>query len=67
MAVDGEVVDLLDARAVARRLACGTRSVWRWADAGRMPRPVRLGRLRRWRTADIDAWVKNGCRPLEAR
>ena len=59
--------ELLDARAIAKRLSVGVRSVWRWADAGRLPRPVTLGRLKRWRASDIDAWVANGCRPVEAR
>jgi predicted DNA-binding transcriptional regulator AlpA len=59
--------DLMDARAVAAKLAVAVRSVWRWSDAGTLPPPVRLGRLKRWRAADIDRWVAGGCRPWEGR
>lgn len=58
--------ELLTAGAVARRLACGWRSVYRWTDAGRMPRPVKVagGRLTRWRAVDIEAWIEAGCPDL---
>lgn len=52
---------LLDARAVANLLACAPRTVWRMRDAGKMPRPVRLGSLVRWRRDDIHAWIIAGC------
>jgi excisionase family DNA binding protein len=54
---------LLDVRAVAALLDCSTRHVYRLADAGRMPAPVRLGALVRWRRQDLDAWLAAGCRP----
>jgi predicted DNA-binding transcriptional regulator AlpA len=38
--------------------------VYRLADAGRMPPPVRLGALIRWRWADLDTWLASGCRPV---
>ncbi len=53
---------LLDVRAVARLLGCSTRHVHRLADTGRMPAPVRLGALVRWRREDLDAWLAAGCR-----
>lgn len=52
---------LVDVRAVAARLSCSVRSVWRLADAGRLPAPVRLGRLIRWDAAVIDEWIASGC------
>jgi excisionase family DNA binding protein len=52
---------LLDVRAVAALLDCSTRHVYRLSDAGRMPAPVRVGALVRWRRADIDAWLAAGC------
>lgn len=55
---------LLDVRAVAQLLDCSPRHVYRLADAGRMPGPVRLGALVRWRRADLDAWLDGGCRPV---
>ncbi len=54
---------LLDVRAVAHLLGCSPRHVYRLADAGRMPAPVRVGALVRWRRADLDAWLADGCRP----
>ncbi len=52
---------LLDARATAALIGVSSRSVYRLADAGKMPRPVRLGRLVRWRRADLDDWIGRGC------
>ena len=53
--------ELLDVRGVATLLDCSTRHVYRLADAGRMPRPVKLGSLVRWRRAELDAWINAGC------
>jgi excisionase family DNA binding protein len=52
---------LLDVRAVAALLDCSPRHIYRLADAGRMPRPVRLGALVRWRRSDLDGWLAAGC------
>lgn len=52
---------LLDVEAVAGLLSCSTRHVYRLADAGRMPRPVKLGALVRWSRAEIEAWIAEGC------
>jgi excisionase family DNA binding protein len=60
---DAPAAQLLDVRAVAAMLDCSTRHIYRLADAGRMPAPVRLGTLVRWRRQDLDAWLANGCRP----
>jgi len=54
---------LLDVRGVAALLSCSPRHVYRLADAGRMPAPVRIGALVRWRRADLDEWLAGGCRP----
>ena len=53
--------ELLDVIAVAILLGCSKRHVIRLADCGRMPRPVKLGALIRWRRAELDAWIKAGC------
>ena len=52
---------LLDVQAVAASLSCSTRHVYRLADAGRMPRSVKLGALVRWSRAEILAWIADGC------
>ncbi|MBI4583068.1 MAG: helix-turn-helix domain-containing protein [Planctomycetes bacterium] len=52
---------LLDVEDVARLLTCSTRHVRRLADSGRMPRPLKIGALVRWRRGEIDAWIAAGC------
>lgn len=58
---------LLDVQAVADLLGCSGRHVYRLADRGAMPRPVKLGSLIRWRrsTGDpmtgLDDWLAAGC------
>lgn len=52
---------LLDVREVAELLRCSPRHVYRLADAAKMPRPVRLGALIRWRRDELDEWLAAGC------
>lgn len=53
---------LIDVRAVATLLGgCSTRHVHRLSDAGRMPAPIKLGNLVRWRRAELDEWIRAGC------
>lgn len=52
---------MLDVQGVAELLACSTRHIYRLADSGRMPRPVRLGRLVRWRQRELEGWIEDGC------
>ncbi len=33
------------------------------ADAGGMPRPLKLGSLVRWSRGAIEAWISEGCLP----
>ncbi len=72
-ATDGRTVgtdparsELLDVKAVSVQLCCSPRTVYRLADAGRMPRPVKVGSLVRWRRADILEWIAGDCRDLSA-
>ncbi|MEK6798932.1 MAG: helix-turn-helix domain-containing protein [Planctomycetota bacterium] len=54
--------ELLNVRAVAALLGdCSTRHVYRLADAGQMPRSIKLGSLVRWRRAELEAWIRAGC------
>ena len=54
--------ELLDVRDVATLLGgCSTRHIYRLADAGLMPRPVKLGALVRWRRAELEVWIGAGC------
>jgi predicted DNA-binding transcriptional regulator AlpA len=58
---------LLDVGAVADLLGCSPRHVYRLADRGAMPRPVKFGRLIRWRCSTGDPmtglqdWIDAGC------
>src|SRR5262249_26216410 len=61
---DAPAAALLDVRAVAALLDCSPRHVYRLSDSGRLPAPVRLGALVRWRRADLDRWLADGCRPV---
>ena len=55
---------LLDVQAVAAMLDCSTRHAYRLADAGRMPRPIKLGALVRWRRTEIEEWIAGGCKSI---
>jgi excisionase family DNA binding protein len=49
--------DFVTARDVAELLCVSTRTVWRWAAAGRLPAPVRVGgRCTRWRVSDLQRY-----------
>lgn len=52
--------ELLDVMAVAALLSCSPRHVLRLAGSGRMPPPVKVGRLRRWSRSSIATWIANG-------
>jgi len=52
---------LLDVNEVAELLGISARGTWRFRDAGRMPAPVTLGRLIRWRESDLAQWIADGC------
>jgi excisionase family DNA binding protein len=52
---------LLDVDAVAKLLTCSPRTVWRLSDAGKMPAPVRVGRLVRWPLKVLMEWIDRGC------
>ena len=52
---------LLDVKAVAKLLACSTRHVYRLADGGRMPPPIHLGSLVRWKPEELARWLADGC------
>jgi len=52
---------LIDVQGVAELLTCSKRHVNRLSDAGKMPRPVRLGGLIRWNAGAIEDWIAAGC------
>jgi excisionase family DNA binding protein len=56
----------LDVRALAALLNCSQRHVYRMADRGAMPQPVRIGALVRWPRQVIMDWIAGGCQPVGA-
>ena len=58
---------LLDVDAVASMLDVSSRHVYRMADAGRMPAPVRLGGSVRWDRNALQKWLDDGCPPIVNR
>jgi len=60
-AEDRQQAALLAVGAVAAMLACSARHVYRLADAGRMPPPVKLGALVRWPRRAVEQWLADGC------
>ena len=62
-----DAAELLDVRAVAALLDCSPRHVYRLADAGRMPPPVKLGALVRWARRGIETWIAEGCQPVRTK
>jgi prophage regulatory protein len=57
---------LLNVRAVAEMICCAPRTIYRLADAGQLPQPVRVGGLVRWRRADVNDWLAAGCPVVRA-
>lgn len=54
---------LLKVADVAEKLKCSVRNVHRLADAEEIPKPIKLGRLKRWSLAVIEQWIADGCPP----
>jgi len=61
--VDAGTMDsaMLTVHDVARMLNCSARTVYRLADSGRIPRPVKLGALVRWPREVVEQWIADGC------
>lgn len=48
----------LSDRQIAERFGIARQTIWRWAQAGNFPQPVKLGPcVTRWKAADVDAWL----------
>jgi predicted DNA-binding transcriptional regulator AlpA len=52
---------LLDTRQVSKMLNVSARHVSSLQVTGRMPKPIRIGRVVRWSQEEIKAWVEAGC------
>lgn len=61
-----EFARLMSVDAVAAMLDVSTRHVYRLADSGRMPRPVKLGGSNRWDRDVVENWIKERCPAVRA-
>jgi predicted DNA-binding transcriptional regulator AlpA len=52
---------LLDAKAVAKLLACSPRHVAALHSRGRLPLPIRLSRCVRWDRRELERWIAAKC------
>jgi excisionase family DNA binding protein len=52
-----------NAKSVGELLGCSWRTVYRLADAGKIPPGHKLGALRRWDLSEIEAFIARGCKP----
>jgi len=55
-----------DAKAVGQVLDVSWRTVYRLADAGKIPPGFKLGASRRWDLTEIEAFIASGCKPPKA-
>lgn len=54
---------LIGVDSVAAMLSYSTRQIYRLADGGRMPRPLKIGNSNRWVKSEIEEWILQGCPP----
>jgi excisionase family DNA binding protein len=62
-----EPARLLNVDAVAAMLGVSDRHVYRLADCGRMPKPIKLGGAVRWDRQTITDWIDAGCPNVATR
>lgn len=51
---------LFDADQLAELFGCSRRHVERMDSAGKLPAAIRIGRLKRWKQAELRAWLDAG-------
>ena len=54
--------EMISASELADMLGVKPRSVSRWACAGKLPKPLKVGGVRRWRRSTIELWMKERSR-----
>ena len=52
---------LIDVQEFAQLLSVSTRTIWRMLSHGKLVAPVRIGGSVRWRLADVERWIEDGC------
>lgn len=56
---------LLQDMDLAALLGVNKSTIWSWFNSGRIPAPVKIGGITRWRRQEIDRWITAGCPPRE--
>lgn len=65
---DDELVELVNARELAKILSLSERTLYRLKSTGELPKPVVLGGSVRWRLSEIRQWIAKGCpRPVKPK
>ena len=59
--VNNENKKLMTVQDVAERLNCSSRLIYSMKSYGRMPLPIKLGKLVRWNRDAIEKWIADGC------
>ncbi len=50
----------LNALELARMLGVSLRHVWRQSSAGKLPKPLKIGKCVRWTRSEIEDWLAAG-------
>ncbi len=56
---------LLSASELGELLGVNKSTIWTWHSGGKIPAPVRIGGVTRWRRAEIERWLEAGAPPRE--
>lgn len=54
-------MNLMNIKEVAHKLSINVRTIRMLRVKKRMPAPLKIGRLIRWRESDLDKWIASGC------
>ena len=57
-------IRMLTVRALSELLNCSQRHVYRQAENGKIPAPIKIGALNRWSAKVINQWIAAGCPPV---
>jgi len=54
---------LIDVGELAKMMSLSPRTVWRLANCGKLPAPLKIGGSRRWKRQSIIDFIEGGCKP----
>lgn len=58
-------IRLIDVKPASRMYSVSWRTFLRWADAGLVPWGVKISGRRLWRIDELEAHIRDGCRPIK--